>query len=129
MNIAVSTADGNTICGHLGKCRSFIIYETEGGEIKAKRLTGTAGSCPGHGVQGAEVHGGHAVHGGHNLSQFAGCQAVITQGMGQGMIDGLTAAGIKPVITDMSDPDLAVMKFLRGEMTGPARSTCTCGGH
>jgi len=126
MNIAVSTVDGKTICGHLGKCKTFIIYETEGAEIKAKRLTGVAGSCPSLG--GGHEHEGHG-HGGHNMSHFDGCHAVITQGMGQGMIDGLTAQGIQPVITDMSDPDLAVMKFLRGEMGGTAKSTCTCGGH
>ena len=119
MKIAVSSADGKTICGHLGKCRSFIIYETEGGSITGKSLTGTAGACPSHGGDGN-----------HNVSPFAGCHAVITQGMGQGMLSGLVQAGIQPVITGQTDPDAAVMSFLRGELTGTSNSTCgECGEH
>lgn len=118
MNIAVSTTDGKTICGHLGKCRSFIIYETDGHEIKGRRLTGSDGSCPGHGGGGA-----------HNVSPFDGCHAVITKGMGQGMMDGLVHAGIQPVITSLTDPDAAVRQFLAGELAGTTRSNCSCGEH
>jgi predicted DNA-binding protein (UPF0251 family)/predicted Fe-Mo cluster-binding NifX family protein len=121
MNIAVSTADGRTICGHLGKCKSFIIYETDGKEIKNKRLLTSGGACPGHG----EESQGHA----HNVSPFAGCHAVITQGMGQGMLNGLVQAGIQPVITDQTDPDMAVKLFLGGGLTGTSKSTCVCGEH
>lgn len=118
MNIAVSTTDGKTICGHLGKCRSFIIFETDGKEILGRRTTGSEGSCPSHGTGG-----------GHNVSPFAGCHAVITQGMGQGMLDSLAQSGIQPVITSESDPDTAVMKFLKGELSGTTSSSCTCGDH
>ena len=116
MNIAVSTLDGKTICGHLGKCKDFIIYETDGKVITGKRLLSSGGACPGHG-------------GGHNISPFDGCHAVITQGMGQGMLNGLVQAGIQPVITDQADPDKAVMNFLKGELSGTTKSTCECGGH
>lgn len=118
MNIAVSTTDGKTICGHLGKCRDFIIFETDGKQIKGKRLISSGGACPGHGTGS-----------GHNISPFDGCHAVITQGMGQGMLNGLAQAGIQPVITGQSDPDTAVMEFLRGELSGTAKSTCECGEH
>ena len=117
VNIAVSTTDGKTICGHLGKCKDFIIYETDGKNVLGKRLISSGGACPGHGG------------GGHNISPFDGCQAVITQGMGQGMLNGLVQAGIKPVITDQSDPDTAVTNFLNGGLSGTAKSTCECGEH
>lgn len=117
MNIAVSSTDGKTICGHLGKCRSFIIYETDGKEIINKYLKNTAGACPSHGG------------GGHNVSPFDGCHAVITQGMGQGMLNGLVQAGIQPVITDQTDPDTAIISFLKGRLSGTTKSTCSCGEH
>ncbi|MHB8174513.1 MAG: NifB/NifX family molybdenum-iron cluster-binding protein [Nitrospirota bacterium] len=117
MNIAVSTIDGKTICGHLGKCRDFIIYETEGKEIKNKRLLSTGGACPGHGE--GETHT-------HNVSPFDGCGAVITQGMGQGMMDGLINAGIKPVITKETDPDIAVSLYLGGALSGTKIASCSC---
>jgi predicted DNA-binding protein (UPF0251 family)/predicted Fe-Mo cluster-binding NifX family protein len=120
MNIAVSTTDGKTICGHLGKCKDFIIYETDGKEVIRKSLRSSGGACPGHGADA-----GH----GHNVSPFAGCHAVITQGMGQGMLDGLVHAGIQPVITDQTDPDTAIANFLKGELSGTAKSTCSCGDH
>lgn len=118
MNIAVSTTDGKTICGHLGKCKDFIIYETDGKEIKSKRLLSSGGACPGHSGAGK-----------HNVSPFDGCHAVITQGMGQGMLNGLMQAGIQPVITDQSDPDTVVLNFLKGELSGTTKSTCECGEH
>jgi predicted DNA-binding protein (UPF0251 family)/predicted Fe-Mo cluster-binding NifX family protein len=118
MNIAVSTTDGKTICGHLGKCKDFIIYETDGKDIKGKRLVSSGGACPGHGSDGE-----------HNVSPFAGCQAVITQGMGQGLMNGLTQAGIQPVITDQTDPDTAVNLFLKGILPGTVTSNCSCGEH
>ena len=122
MNIAVSTIDGKTICGHLGKCRDFIIYKTDGKEIKDKSIISTGGACPGHG-------GDHDAPHTHNVSPFDGCHAVITQGMGQGMLNGLMQAGIQPVITDHSDPDEVVLKFLRGELSGTTKSSCECGNH
>ncbi|MBI5189194.1 MAG: hypothetical protein HZA22_00770 [Nitrospirae bacterium] len=119
MRIAVSTADGVTICGHLGKCRSFIIYETDGDKVTGKTVTGTAGACPSHGGDGQ-----------HNVSPFAGCHAVITQGMGGGMLNGLMQAGIQPVITSQTDPDAAVLAFMRGELAGTSKATCgDCGEH
>jgi predicted DNA-binding protein (UPF0251 family)/predicted Fe-Mo cluster-binding NifX family protein len=121
MNIAVSTMDGSTICGHLGKCKTFLIYETDGKEVKKKYLRAAGSACPGHG-EGSE---GHA----HNVSPFAGCHAVITQGMGQGMLNGLVHAGIQPVITDQTDPDKAVKLFLGGGLPGTSTSNCVCGEH
>ena len=122
MNIAVSTIDGKTICGHLGKCKDFIIYKTDGNEITGKSMISTGGACPGHGADHGAPHT-------HNVSPFDGCRAVITQGMGQGMLNGLMQAGIQPVITDQSDPDTVVLKFLRGELSGTTKSSCSCGNH
>ena len=114
--------DGKTICGHLGKCRDFIIYKTDGKEITGKSIISTGGACPGHGADHSAPHT-------HNVSPFDGCHAVITQGMGQGMLNGLMQAGIQPVITDQSDPDTVVLKFLRGELSGTTKSSCSCGSH
>lgn len=122
MRIAVSTTDGKTVCGHLGKCKNFIIYNIVGTEITGRSLMSTGGACPGH---GADHEAEHA----HNVNPFDGCHAVITQGMGQGMLNGLAQAGIKPVITGESDPDIAVMQFLNGELNSTTKSSCSCGEH
>lgn len=90
MKIAVSTHDGKTICGHLGKCNQFIVFEADGYGIKTRIMRETSGSS----------------------SLLQDCHAVITQGMGRGMYDGLMSAGIFPVITMESDPESAVRQFL-----------------
>lgn len=122
MRIAVSTMDGKTICGHLGKCRSFIIFEAEGGVIKDRRIESVGGMCPGHADAGSKERA-------HNVSPLTGCSAVITQGMGQGLLNGLVQAGIQPVITQHTDPETAVMLLLSGGISGAHTSNCSCGEH
>lgn len=123
MRIAVSTRDGASICGHLGKCKKFLVYETDGGTVVDRKMISVGGMCPGHGRHGHEE--GHA----HNVSPFDGCDAVITQGMGQGMLNALAGSGIRPVITSLSDPDEAVRLFLAGGLSSAASSSCGCGNH
>jgi predicted Fe-Mo cluster-binding NifX family protein len=123
MRIAVSTEDGVSICGHLGKCRSFIVYDTQNGAVSAKKLINIGGVCPGHGHDAHEA--GHS----HNVSPFEGCHAVITQGMGQGMLNALAGSGIRPVITRLNDPDEAVRLYLDGGLQESATSSCGCGKH
>lgn len=132
MRIAVSTTDGKTICGHLGKCRSFIIYETDAGSITDRKMINLGGLCPGHNPSHGHAEGHGHDHGhshSHNVDPFEGCGAVITQGMGQGMLNALADAGIKPVITSLADPEAAVMKFINGELSATAQSSCGCGSH
>jgi len=123
MRIAVSTQDGVSICGHLGRCKSFIIYETDNGAVAKKELVRIGGVCPGHGHDAHEA--GHS----HNVSPFEGCQAVITQGMGQGMLNALAGSGIRPVITRLSDPDEAVRQYLGGSLPESVTSSCGCDSH
>jgi predicted Fe-Mo cluster-binding NifX family protein len=92
MRIAVSTFDGRTICGELGKCNRFMIFDADNHGILRRGLR----FFPGPARQ--------------NLLQD--CQAVITQGMGRGMYEGLISAGIIPVLTLEEDPEEAVRQFL-----------------
>jgi predicted Fe-Mo cluster-binding NifX family protein len=126
MKIAISTTDGKTICGHLGKCKSFIIYHVDGNEVLKKEAIQVGGACPSSGGDGhGHAHGGHA----HNVSPFDGCYAVITQGMGQGMLNALAQKGIRPVITELSDPDMAVRMLMLGDLKQTHKSSCSCGEH
>jgi predicted Fe-Mo cluster-binding NifX family protein len=38
--IAIATNDGIRVTGHIGRCRSFVIYEFEGDKIVNKELDG-----------------------------------------------------------------------------------------
>jgi predicted Fe-Mo cluster-binding NifX family protein len=112
MKIAVSTSDGKSVCGHLGKCTQFLVYEADGFDILNRHLIRT-----------------HGVFAHYCSEPLNNCQAVITQGMGQGMYDGLVKAGIIPVLTSETDPETAVQQFLCGGITGAYQGNCSCGGH
>ena len=120
MKIAVSTSDGKTVCGHLSKCSQFIIYEADGFDIidRCMRRTDNPGAC--HTASGSRVR---------STAPFDDCQAVISQGMGQGIYDGLVNRGIIPVLTSETDPEVAVRQFLCGGMTGAYQGNCSCGDH
>ena len=119
MKIAVSTSDGKTICGHLGKCNQFIIFEADDFGIKKRELRDKAASPEASGPVKS-----------HSVGMLQDCQAVITQGMGRGMYDGLIFVGILPVITMESDPEAAVKQFLlSGGLPCNYQGNSSCGDH
>ena len=118
MRIAVSTIDGKTICGHLGKCSRFIIFEADEFGIKNRELRETPS---------AEADRDLDAHGQHGVGMLQDCQAVITQGMGRGIFDGLFNAGIIPVITMENEPEIAVRKFMSGGTPLACRGNSPCG--
>lgn len=141
MKIAVSTADGVSICGHLGRCSKFFVYEVDAGSIVSREIREVtpvhgpgehghhAGEHSHHG-SGEHVHhhaGGHG-HGGV-IQALSDTSAIITNGMGGHFATALQAAGIDPVITSESNPDVAVKAYLDGTL-GPTGGGCGCGcGH
>lgn len=124
MKIAVSTEDGKTICGHLGRCKLFLIYEVKDGQIVSKELREVT---PVHGAD--ETHKEHHMHGGHHaeghhhgshrgvIDALSDTSAVITNGMGAHFASALESAGINAVITGERDPETAVKAYLEGTLT------------
>ncbi len=115
MRIAVSTADGISICGHLGRVSKFFIYEVEGNTVVSRELREVT---PVHGPSDQHHHNHDHNHNGHGtlLGSLSDCSAVITNGMGGGMIAALTDAGMDPVITGERNPDTAVASYLSGSL-------------
>ena len=114
MKIAVSTEDGVSICGHLGHVSKFIVYEVNGNTITSKELRQVT---PVHGP-GEHHHDHNHHHGGHGglVTSLSDCSTVITNGMGGPMAAALHGAGIDPVVTRESDPDVAVAAYLVGSL-------------
>jgi len=119
MKIAVSTTDGRTVCGQLGNCTEFLIFESEGGEIVKREHRKMKACYPIWCDSGPS----------NKLNPFLDCQAVISLGMGQGLYDGLVSVGIMPVLTSESNPEDAVRRFLSGGIAGARQSGCSCGNH
>jgi len=118
MRIAVSSLDGKTICGQLGSCNKFIIFEADEFGIKNRKLRDSA-----------FLSDAAMADGMHRDNMLQDCQAVITQGMSRGMYEGLYRAGIIPVITLENEPSIAVRQFVSGCLPSTHKGDCACGSH
>lgn len=104
MRIAVSSLKRETIAPHAGKCRRFLIYETDRQGIASRQLL--------------ELDEAHSLHASHDLAghPLGGVDVLIAGGMGEGLFQRLSDHGILPCIVAESDPEIAVTKLLLGEL-------------
>lgn len=104
MRIAVTSQNATTVTGHAGRCRRFLVFEVDGGPASAPPTV-------------VELDETQTFHHAHQLpAALAGIDALITQGMGEGLFQRLTTLGITPVITTESSPALAVAGLVQGTL-------------
>lgn len=104
MRIAVPTNDGETVSGHFGRSRKFLVFEVEGGRVVRRVAQDNAGP------NGEHSHGGV-------LRALDGCDVVIAARMGDGMATALEARGVKRVNAgEARTAEEAVQAYLRGEL-------------
>jgi predicted Fe-Mo cluster-binding NifX family protein len=131
MRIAAVSDDGKTISAHFGRAAQYVVVEVEGGEIKSQEIR----DKPGHHTFHKEGEGHHHDHDhdhdhrqGHGMGAGAqqrhramteviqDCEVILSRGMGRGAYMHMQQAGIKPVITDISDVLEAVQAYLDGTL-------------
>jgi predicted Fe-Mo cluster-binding NifX family protein len=130
MKIAAVSNNGTTISAHFGKARSFVIMTVEDGQIVGEEMRQKDECSHGHHDHGHShdtntvqtVSVGSAAtpatadpHA-QALAAIADCDVVLSRGMGRGMYANLQRAGIRTVLTDMSDVHEAVAAFLAGTL-------------
>jgi predicted Fe-Mo cluster-binding NifX family protein len=122
MKIAVVTEDGVTISRHFGRAPYYIVLTTEYGKVIGREQREKVAHGRGEGghvhVEG-EAHGfDEASRNTHNrmAEPILDCQVLLARGMGQGAFQGLTQAGIQPIITDIANIDEAVAAYLDGTL-------------
>jgi len=120
MKIAVVTDDGETISAHFGQATHCAVFTVEDGQIVARELLEKPHhAAHEHGDGHGHDHGHH--QGGGLFRQFlpliAGCQALISRGMGQRAFENLQQAGVEAVMTDIRDVETAVHAYLDGSIT------------
>jgi predicted Fe-Mo cluster-binding NifX family protein len=124
VKIAAITDDGKTVSQHFGRARYFLVVTIEDGKISAQELREKAGhhtfaphEAPGHSRPG--THGFDPASRGRHaqmLSAIADCQVVLAGGMGQGMLQNLEQAGIRPFLTEVRSIEQAIHAFLEGKL-------------
>lgn len=134
--IAVATDDNLTVAGHVGRCRAFIVFETNGSKILNKEIR--ENNFTNHRQQGrhSEEHYHHNEHhhnethshSHHNLIDgLHDCSSVIFTTGGWRLIEDLKDHNLTPILTNEKFAEDAVLKYLKGELSSNEENGCS--GH
>ncbi len=111
MKVAI-TAQGDNLASNVdlrfGRCRYFILVDTDSDEVKALDNTDSANLAGGAGIQAAE------------LVANSGAGVLITGHCGPKAFRTLNAAGVKVVIGAEGTVEQALESFKRGELKSAA---------
>jgi len=128
MRIAVPTNDGTSISEHFGRSAAFLIFETENGQIKSRRLQSDV-SKHSH-RQGECKHPATDVHSHDHagiLTTLEGCATVICAGMGHRAAEALKGRGVQIVFAAPGPADATVAAYLGGKLSAKDAGFCQCG--
>ena len=137
MKIAVATNDQRRVTGHIGRCKSFMVYEIEGQKIINKELREnlfTNHRMQGHGHDhhgngGGHSHEHHGNGGGrhshsHLIEGLKDCEYLISKGGGWRVVEDLKRYNIKTLFADEELIEDAVNKFISGNLKDDPNLTC-----
>jgi predicted Fe-Mo cluster-binding NifX family protein len=123
VKIAIITDDGKTISRHFGRARYYLVVNIEEGVISDRELREKIGhsqfSTVGPEEHSHEHHGNdESSHGKHTqmAQSISDCQTVICGGMGMGAYESMKRLNIVPVITELSDIELAIKEYIDGKL-------------
>lgn len=127
MKVAVASDDKKTVCGHVGRCNGFQVYEVEDGviitqEYLTNSFTNHHNKEHNHGSEEGHHHHhhgrghGHGHGGGHGrlAAALEGCEYLVSAGMGDALQQDLIKHDIKPLITNETDVEEAAIKLSKG---------------
>ena len=89
MKIAIPTNDGINISAHFGRCRQFLIFEAQNGQVKLIEIRINAG-CHEHGSGSSDGVAEHHSHSGF-VEALQDCETVLCSGIGAGAVEALKA--------------------------------------
>lgn len=122
MNIAVITEDGKTISRHFGRAQYYLVATVENGRVVNREMRDKLGHAQfqKEGHEHEESGGPHGLglaadnRHGRMADTIADCEAVLCGGMGMGAYESMKARNIRPVVTDITDIEEAVLAYARG---------------
>jgi predicted Fe-Mo cluster-binding NifX family protein len=127
MKIAAVSEDGKTISQHFGRAPFYVVVTVEDGKIVARETRDKMGHAQFSG-ETHEEHGQAADPRGHGFdpaaqsrhsrmaAAIADCDVLLARGMGAGAYESMKQAGIRPVVTDVTNIDQAVQAVISGQI-------------
>ena len=109
MRIVVTSQNFNTITGHAGRARRFLVFDADG-------------VVPPKEVERLDLDANMTIHGFDHRAQHPldSMDVMITGGAGEGFIRQMEARGVQVVATSESDPRLAMEAFFAGRVKSPS---------
>lgn len=127
MKIAVASNNGINVSGHVGRCKSFLIFETNGKEIIKTELR--ENTFTSHGEHHHSHHEGQH-HSHQNLIDgLKDSEVLIFNHGGWRLIEDLKANNITPILTNETIAEEAVIKYLKGELQNIEENSCAGHNH
>ncbi len=121
--VAVATNDGKRVTGHIGRCRSFMIFELNDEKIVNSELRENMFTH--HRMQHEHHHGEEGGHSHANLiNGLSDCSYLISGGGGWRLVEDLKRNNITPIFSAVESIDEALDKFLKGELKDDAGLIC-----
>jgi predicted Fe-Mo cluster-binding NifX family protein len=112
--IAIATTDGVSVCDHLARSASFLVFEIEDGRIISRNVR----------ARGTDACGNHRSF----VELLAGCRAVICGGIGTGAANALAAHGVDSIVlAGAMTVDAALAQYLSGTLITTQDRVCLCG--
>ena len=123
MRIAVATDDNINVCGHVGKCRGFLILDVENGKVTNKEVRQNVFTNHFNGNNGSGDHhhgrgSGHGTNDGHKrlAEGLKDCEYLISHGMGRKLVEDFQSHGIKTLVTVELDAERAAINLANGKL-------------
>jgi predicted Fe-Mo cluster-binding NifX family protein len=125
VKIAIPTNDGINICAHFGRCREFLIFEAQNGQVKLIETRVNAG-CHGHGSGSSDGVAEQHSHSGF-VDALRDCETVLCGGIGAGAVAALKAGGIPVVLVEAAgSAEQIVTAFQSGALQPASGGMCQC---
>lgn len=127
MKIAIVTDDGATISQHFGRARYYAVLSLDGQRETGRELVDRSDTLlavnehePRQGLSGQlDCHGTGTAAAARHLAMvrpIEDCGALLSRGMSWSARECLASAGIRPILTDISDLEQAVRAYLDGSI-------------
>lgn len=123
MKIAIVSDDGQTISKHFGRAGEYVVFSVEQEKIVDRKSLPKADFCHAsrrrHGRHqhrpdpGGKGFGSRSSSTHHQMFEaIKDCDVVLSRGMGRGAYLDLQSLGIRPIVTDIANIDMAVQAVL-----------------
>ncbi|WP_419812042.1 NifB/NifX family molybdenum-iron cluster-binding protein [Bacterioplanoides sp.] len=104
MKIAVASLNGETVCGQPGRCRTFILFDTDGFEVLEQENIKFSEDYI---LQGFDPEKSHPVD---------KIDVLIASALGEGLVNQLQQRDVIAVATSVKDAAEAAQRFLDGDL-------------